>query len=183
MPDEALPLHDVDRHVAAVLRVAVPYDVVLHPREPFDALRRHQPDGGAALRPRPGPPGLLSLSRPLERLTETVQNASADTELREEGPREVVRLAATINATRQELRRQYDAKQEEHERLESILAGLEDGVVVGDPGDASSMRTPVRRALLHCSRRRPHRRDRFALRLSATRRGPRPHPSAGSDRI
>ncbi|MHB2019386.1 MAG: HAMP domain-containing sensor histidine kinase [Candidatus Xenobia bacterium] len=145
---EALPLHGADGKVSAVLRVAVPYDAVL------TLERRLMRFVAVSLLVALLCALLLaqrvsrSLSRPLERLTETVQHADAATELREEGPREVVRLARTLNAMRQELRRQYQAKQEEHERLESILAGLEDGVVVGDPEGRIVYANPSARALL-----------------------------------
>jgi signal transduction histidine kinase len=88
--------------------------------------------------------GLLTLAvvgrgslRPLRRITDAVESvAEGDpgTEVPEEGTEELVLLASTVNRMRAEIEARIRSVEEERATRDAILSGLEEGVVLFDPG-------------------------------------------------
>ncbi len=86
--------------------------------------------------------------RPLKALLVSIQRTQQEPP--PAGPLEVARLAEAVESIRRQLQDQYRALQEERKRINGILAGLEDGVLVADMEGTVVYANPSTFQLLLC---------------------------------
>lgn len=72
------------------------------------------------------------VTAPLRRLLSSIRCAGVTDRVPEEGPSEVTAVVDALNEARERVRQQYRALQTEHDRLEAILVGIEEGVVLSE---------------------------------------------------